>query len=378
VAVKLLHRHRAEEAEFQERFRNEALMMAALRHPNIAEVYDYGETDDAAFIVMAHIDGQPLDERIAEAGRLDAVTTLSVIADAARALDAAHRAGIVHRDVKPGNLVITSDGSAVLVDFGVARSINSAALTDAHEVVGTALYMAPEQVSKQPTGPAADVYALGAVAHHCLTGRPPFLGTNPVHVAMSHVTDKPPRLPDGTPDPVHDLIATAMAKDPADRFPDAAAMADAADAIADHLATGATIAVPVAGLPPRRSGDTAAHVLAALALVVLYILLACPTPSPSSPSATPYDHRPGTAARGPDVDPNRGPGGPPAAGGPGTAPVPPGGAPARAGAQAPTPTDRRDPAAQPAPQTRRPRPAKAHKPTGKPAGGKSHTKQTGR
>ena len=340
VAVKLLHHHRAKEAELQERFRNEALMMAALRHPNIAAVYDYGETDDAAFIVMAHIDGRPLDERIAEAGRLDAVTTLSVIADAARALDAAHQAGIVHRDVKPGNLVITPDGSAVLIDFGVARLINSAALTDAHEVVGTALYMAPEQVlKKQPTGPAVDVYALGAVTYHCLTGRPPFLGTNPVHVAMSHLNSEPPPLPDDAPDPVRDLVATAMAKDPADRFPNAAAMADAADAIANHLATGAPIAVPVARVPRRRSGGTAAVVLGVLALVVSCVLLpfltpTLPSPSaatPSSPSAAPYDHQPGTAAQGPAVDPDGGPGRSPAAGSPGTAPVSPGGDSADAG-----------------------------------------------
>jgi serine/threonine-protein kinase len=336
VAVKLLHRHHAEEAEFQERFRNEALMMAALRHPNIAEVYDYGETDDSAFIVMARIDGRPLDELIAEAGRLDAVTSLTVIADAARALDAAHRAGIVHRDVKPANLVITSDGSAVLVDFGVARSGNSTALTDAYEVVGTALYMAPEQISKRPTGPAADVYALGAVAHHCLTGRPPFLGTNPIQVAMSHVNDEPPQLPDDTPDPVRDFVATAMAKDPADRFPDAAAMARAADAIADHLTTGATIAVPVAHVPRRRSAHTAVVVLGVLAVVVLCVLVSLLTPTPSSPAAAPYRPPPGAAAPGPDPDPKGGSGSTVAAV-PGTAPVRPDSA---AGVGARTPAGR--------------------------------------
>jgi serine/threonine-protein kinase len=287
--------------------------------------------------------------------------TLSVIADAAHALDAAHRAGIVHRDVKPGNLVITPDGNAVLVDFGVARSDGSSALTDAHEVVGTALYMAPEQISKQPTGPAADVYALGAVAHHCLTGRPPFLGTNPVHVAMSHVTDEPPSLPDDVPDPVRDFVATAMAKNPADRFPTAAAMADAADAIVNHLTTGATIAVPIAvpiaGVSRRRSRGNAAVALAVLALVVLCLLLSCPTPTPSNPPAAPYGHRPGAAARGPD------------------APVPPGGDPAGVAAQSPTAWHTAgpapmDPGPSATPQTHRPHPAKPHKPTSKPASGK--------
>jgi serine/threonine-protein kinase len=230
VAIKMLDARRRDDPGFQTRFRHEARAMAMLHHPGVADVYDYGETSegDDAYIVMAYIDGQPLNERIAEAGRLDPAETLSIVAQAARALHAAHTAGIVHRDVKPGNLIIKPDGTAVLVDFGVARSAGSATLTGVNEVVGTALYIAPEQVSKKTIGPATDIYALGAVAYHCLAGHPPYPGSNPLAVAMSHLNDEPPPLPADVPQPVRELVTTAMAKDPADRFPTAAEMADAA------------------------------------------------------------------------------------------------------------------------------------------------------
>jgi hypothetical protein len=239
VAVKTLKGDRATDPGFQNRFRHEARAMALLHHPGVADVYDYGQTDEGsdAYIVMARVVGEPLNQLIADRGRLTAVETLSIVAQAARALEAAHQAGIVHRDVKPSNLIVQPDGTVVLVDFGVARSAESAALTGAKEVVGTALYIAPEQVSKQTTGPPADLYALGAVAYHCLTGNPPFLGNNPVAVAMQHLQDPPPELPGDIPEPVRLLVSTALAKDPAQRFSSAAAMADAADS-ARHLLAG--------------------------------------------------------------------------------------------------------------------------------------------
>jgi eukaryotic-like serine/threonine-protein kinase len=232
VAVKTLHTDREGDPGFQMRFRHEARAMAVLHHPNVADVFDYGESGADAYIVMARVAGEPLSRRIAERGRLSAAETMSVVAQAAHALDAAHQAGIVHRDVKPGNLIMQPDGAVVLVDFGVARSAESPSLTGASEVVGTALYIAPEQVSKQITGPAADIYALGAVAYHCLAGRPPFLGDNPITVALHHLEDDPPELPPDVPGPVRALVATAMAKDAAARFPSAAALADAAEATA--------------------------------------------------------------------------------------------------------------------------------------------------
>jgi serine/threonine-protein kinase len=238
VAVKTLKGDRASDPSFQNRFQHEARAMAVLHHPGVADVYDYGQTSDGgdAYIVMARVRGEPLNQLIATRGRLTPVETMSIVAQAARALEAAHQAGIVHRDVKPSNLIVQPDGTVVLVDFGVARSAQSAALTGAKEVVGTALYIAPEQVSKQTTGPPADVYALGAVAYHCLTGQPPFLGTNPIAVAMQHLQDPPPALPGDIPEPVRVLVVTALAKDPAQRFSSAAAMADAADAARRLLA----------------------------------------------------------------------------------------------------------------------------------------------
>jgi serine/threonine-protein kinase len=228
VAVKMLHAGRAVDPLFRTRFLHEARAMAALRHPGVADVYDFGEAGGDAYLVMAYVHGQSLEDRIAEAGRLTSAETMSIVAQAARALAAAHAAGIVHRDVKPGNLVVQRDGGVVLVDFGIARSATSMTLTGADEVIGTALYFAPEQATKGAIGPATDIYALGAVAYHCLAGRPPFDGDNPITIAMQHLDDEPPPLPPDVPPAVRALVATAMAKDPADRFPDAATMAEAA------------------------------------------------------------------------------------------------------------------------------------------------------
>ncbi|GLW34839.1 serine/threonine-protein kinase, partial [Actinoplanes regularis] len=227
VAVKMLLVERAGEPGFRQRFEHEARSMAALRHPGVAAVHDYGTLGSGAYLVMARIDGQPLDRRIAEHGRLSPGETMALVAQVAGALHAVHRAGIVHRDVTPGNLIIEPDGHVVLVDFGVARSALSVTLTGARNVIGTASYMAPEQVAKQIVGPAADLYALGAVAYHCLTGRPPFEG-DAISVALRHVSAKPEPLPTSLPFPVRALVARALAKDPAHRHPSAAAMAAAA------------------------------------------------------------------------------------------------------------------------------------------------------
>ena len=249
VAVKTLRAGRAGDPDFESRFRHEARSMAALHHPGIADVYDFGEDDADAYIVMEYVKGTALNQLIAARGRLTADETMSIVAQAGRALETAHQAGIVHRDVKPGNLIIQDDGTVVLVDFGVARSAESAALTGAREVVGTALYIAPEQVSKQETGPAADLYALGAVAYHCLAGHPPFAGESPIAVALQHVQEEPPPLPPDVPGPIRALVAQAMAKNPADRFPSAAAMAAAAEQIGSGDATTVLMAATRTTLP---------------------------------------------------------------------------------------------------------------------------------
>ncbi|MDG4780890.1 protein kinase [Micromonospora sp. WMMD961] len=264
VAVKMLQSRLVADAGFGERFRREARAMAALRHPGVAQVYDYGEVsepDALAYIVMECVQGQPLSERIAEVGRLGVAETMSIAAQTAGALQAAHDAGVVHRDVKPSNLVIEPDGHVVLVDFGVAVTQEAASLTGTNQVVGTALYMAPEQVTRNETTPAIDIYALGAVVYHCLAGRPPHQGENAVAVALRHLQEEPPPLPADVPEAVRRLVDTAMAKQPAHRFPTAAAMATAAQTLADSsdqslptvvAASGTAVTAPL-GAPIQRT-----------------------------------------------------------------------------------------------------------------------------
>ncbi|MEH0936444.1 serine/threonine-protein kinase [Micromonospora psammae] len=257
VAVKVLLPALVSDPDFIARFRAEARIMAALRNPGIVQVFDCGEDqlpdgDRADYLVMEFVEGEPLSRRIEAAGHLDVTETMSVVAQAAQALHAAHAGGIVHRDVKPSNLLVQADGTVVLVDFGVARSTNVTSITSTNAVPGTALYMAPEQASGRPVSAATDIYALGAVAYCCLTGGPPFTGDNPLQVAVRHLDDEPPELPAEIPAAVRALVSRALAKDPADRFATGAEMAAAARAaLGDGGATTALV-------PPALRG-AAAH-----------------------------------------------------------------------------------------------------------------------
>ncbi|WP_433311174.1 serine/threonine-protein kinase [Micromonospora sp. CA-269861] len=251
VAVKVLLPSLVADPEFTARFRAEARMLAALRHPGVVPVHDVGQAalDDGSqvdYLVMEYVEGEPLSARVRTVGRLDPATTMSVLAQAADALHTAHLAGIVHRDVKPGNLLVKADGTVVLVDFGIARSRNMAGLTAANMVLGTASYMSPEQATGQPVSAATDVYALGAVAYFCLAGQPPFHGDNPLAVALRHAQEDPAALPADTPPAVAAVVARALAKRPEDRFGSAAELAAAAAEARD-----ATLArIPVSARPP--------------------------------------------------------------------------------------------------------------------------------
>ncbi|WP_431924253.1 serine/threonine-protein kinase [Micromonospora wenchangensis] len=251
VAVKVLLPALVSDPDFIARFRAEARIMAALRHPGIVQVFDCGEDrladgGRADYLVMEFVEGEPLSRRIESAGHLDVAETMSVVAQAAQALHAAHAGGIVHRDVKPSNLLVQEDGTVVLVDFGVARSTNVTSITSTNAVPGTALYMAPEQASGRPVSAATDIYALGAVAYCCLTGQPPFTGDNPLQVAVRHLDDEPPELPTDIPAAVRALVARALEKDPADRFATGAEMATAARAAAgDDTAVTALVTPPL-------------------------------------------------------------------------------------------------------------------------------------
>src|SRR4051812_17254323 len=263
VAVKVLKPAMLSDPEFSARFYGEARMMAAFRHPGVVEVYDYAgggggqDEDDCAYLVMAYVEGEPLSARLKEAGRLSVTETMSIVAQTAEALHAAHLHGTVHRDVKPGNLIVKPNGTVMLVDFGVARSAQVTSMTGLNAIVGTALYMAPEQVAKGDVTPVTDIYALGAVAYHCITGNPPFDGDNALQVALKHLEDVPEPLPDHVPPAVRDLIARAMAKQPADRFASAAEFAEAALAASGPLdwkkLTGTSLVAPLSPAPPTRA-----------------------------------------------------------------------------------------------------------------------------
>ncbi|SFF04373.1 protein kinase domain-containing protein [Blastococcus tunisiensis] len=280
VAVKVLRSEYTGNPTFLARFRAEARHTAALAHRNIAALHDYGEVpaDDAApehvaYLVMELVEGEALCDVLAREPRLPVGRTLDLLQQAASGLAAAHAAGVVHRDVKPGNILVADDGTVKITDFGIAWSAASVPLTQTGQVVGTAHYLSPEQAAGGKAGPASDVYALGVIGYECLAGRRVFDGENSVQVALMQVRDTPDPLPEDVPENVRRLVDRALLKDPAARFADGAAFRDA---VTDVLA-GRMLPRPSAGstrpliagepvvLPWRRR---AVRVLAPLAAVV--------------------------------------------------------------------------------------------------------------
>ena len=251
VAVKILLPALLDEPGFAERFRGEARTMATINHPGVVDVYDYGSDQQLAFLVMEYVEGDALSRTLSRVGRLTPARTMALVAQAADALHAAHANGIVHRDVKPGNLLVRPNGTLVLTDFGIARSALVGQLTVAGSVLGTASYISPEQASGEVATPASDVYALGVVAYQCLSGHRPFDGATPVEIAMKHVRDTPRPLPADIPPAVRAIVDRALAKDPAARWPSAAAMASVARQAAAALST--TVQQPAAQ-PARTAG----------------------------------------------------------------------------------------------------------------------------
>jgi serine/threonine protein kinase len=239
VAVKILLPALLDEPGFAERFRGEARTMATINHPGVVDVYDYGSDQQLAFLVMEYVEGDALSRTLSRVGRLTPARTMALVAQAADALQAAHANGIVHRDVKPGNLLVRPNGTLVLTDFGIARSALVGQLTVAGSVLGTASYISPEQASGAVATAASDVYALGVVAYQCLSGHRPFDGATPIEIAMKHVRDTPRPLPSDIPPAVRAIVDRALAKDPGARWPTAAAMAVVARQAASSLATAA-------------------------------------------------------------------------------------------------------------------------------------------
>ncbi|MGX5359541.1 protein kinase domain-containing protein [Kocuria sp. KH4] len=244
VAVKILKEEYNGDPNFLQRFRAEARHTALLNHPGVANVFDYGEEEGSAFLVMELVPGEPLSNIIERRKTLDPDTVLNYIGQTARALAAAHAQGLVHRDVKPGNLIITPDNRVKVTDFGIARLADQVPLTATGQVMGTAQYLAPEQATGQTATGSSDIYSLGIIGYECLAGRRPFTGESQIAIALAQVNDPPPALPEDVPDPVQALVMSMLAKDPKDRPATAGALATAVDALRRGDEAAAVAAVP--------------------------------------------------------------------------------------------------------------------------------------
>jgi hypothetical protein len=265
VALKILKDEYLGDPGFLERFRAEARHAALVNHEGIANVFDYGEEDGSAYLVMELVPGEALSTMIEREHTLPVDKVLDIVAQTANALQAAHAVGLVHRDIKPGNLLITPDGRVKITDFGIARIADQVPLTATGQVMGTVQYLSPEQASGHPASPSTDIYSLGIVAYECLAGRRPFTGESQVAIAMAHINEQPPALPGTIPEPVAALVMSCIAKKPADRPATAANLARAAQALRRGDVAAATVAVPalagagtVAFNPPAGNDDATA------------------------------------------------------------------------------------------------------------------------
>jgi serine/threonine-protein kinase len=313
VAIKMLRTDLARDATFQERFRREAQNSAALNHPAIVAVYDTGEEISATgeklpFIVMEFVNGRTLKEVLAQEQRLQPRRALEIIADICAALEFSHRHGIIHRDIKPGNVMITQNGQVKVMDFGIARALASGAttMTQTSAVIGTAQYLSPEQARGESVDARSDVYAAGCVLFELVVGHPPFVGDSPVSVAYQHVREDPKAPSDINPDVPRDIdaiVLKALAKNPVNRYQSAQEMrADALRAVsgrpvlatpvmseAETMALGAqqqtrqwqpqaatTMQRPIGGMPPRqperKNSSWVMAALAALGVLVVVVL----------------------------------------------------------------------------------------------------------
>jgi len=291
VAVKLLKHEFADDATFRSRFETEARHAAALHHPGVAGVYDFGEAvagdgsgQPRPFLVMELVDGKPLSDLLAGGRALDPEVARDLLAQAADAVAVAHAAGIVHRDIKPANLLVTPERQIKITDFGIARAADGVGITQTGQVMGTPQYLSPEQARGNPATTASDVYSLGCVAFECLVGRRPFQAESPIATALAHLQQPVPELPDDVPADLAVVVRRALAKEPAERYPDAAAFAAA---LRDPAAAAATQVVAPAAAPPVDAQGT--QVMAAVPLGTGPATVSTPVSTPVSP--------PGEAAR---------------------------------------------------------------------------------
>lgn len=236
VAVKVLREEFAGNSDFLDRLRTEARNSAALSHSNIAQLYDYGEQQGSGYLVMELVHGEPMSDLLEREPVLPVLRLLSILSQTARALHAAHVAGVVHRDVKPGNILLERSGEVKITDFGVSLAANQVPMTAAGMVMGTAQYLSPEQaIGKAATG-ASDIYALGIVAYESIVGNRPFTGATPVDIAVAQVNETVPPLPTTVHTGLADLVMRMLAKDPLDRPRSGAILARTFDLLADEIA----------------------------------------------------------------------------------------------------------------------------------------------
>ncbi len=290
VAVKVLKAEFSQDPEFIERFRAEARTTAMLNHPGIAAVHDYGESQmdgegRTAYLVMELVNGEPLNSVIKRTGRLSLRHALDMLEQTGRALQIAHAAGLVHRDVKPGNILITPTGQVKITDFGIAKAVDAAPVTQTGMVMGTAQYIAPEQALGHDATPASDVYALGVVGYEVVCGKRPFTGDGALTVAMKHIKEPPPPLPPELPPNVRELIEITLVKNPGMRYRSGGPFADAVAAVR----AGRRPPRPSQSPPPGRASPAA--------------IPSSPqtrtTAAPSARSAAPRRSRPATSSHRP-------------------------------------------------------------------------------
>jgi eukaryotic-like serine/threonine-protein kinase len=295
VAIKVLKAEYADDAQFRARFETEARHAASLHHPGIAGVFDFGEAAPAdgsgtprPFLVMELVEGQPLSALLRPGSPMDPDVVRDLLAQAADALGAAHRTGIVHRDVKPGNLIVTPDRRTKVTDFGIARAAEGMSLTETGQVMGTPAYISPEQAEGRRATSASDVYALGVVAFECLAGHKPFLADTPVATAVAHLRQPVPDLPDTVPADLAAVVRRSMAKDPAERYADGAAFAAALRRPGATVADGtATVVAPLVTPPVDADEPSRTQVLPPVPAAAAAAPAPTPAPTPAAAPAAP-------------------------------------------------------------------------------------------
>ncbi len=261
VAVKILRPQFGADPGFAARFRNEARAAGSLSHPSVVQVYDFGTDTESGdqYIVMQLVEGKDLATVLRERGPLEVDEAVAIGAAVADALDAAHKQGLIHRDIKPGNILLTPDGRTLVTDFGIARAVAEASMTVTGTTIGSVHYFSPEQAAGEEVGPPSDMYALGIVVYEMLSGRRPFEGDSAAGVALKRLNEPPPPLSTEArpiPAPLDAVVMRSLARDPAQRYPDAAAFARALRGwrSSDETAAMAAAAVAAAAVVPPPLG----------------------------------------------------------------------------------------------------------------------------